>query len=250
MPAMAEWAYKVTPRKRSDPDTKRLAEHFGFLARSAYKRMAGGRAGGRINRVAKVVPGDVLHVYYVSKKSPPWSGSFRVLDPASSSARFAPVWPDEPAALARVVDGDDNRDLLDFLAKKPGSGEGYRHDPKLDLFTGWLVEPLPDRRPPKLEGIFRDRNMLVSVEEGTREEQAASDELLSRIVHDPDVMGGKPCIRGTRVTVGTVLGLLASGHSFATVLADFPYLQEIDVRAALAYAAWRTQEREIPLEAA
>lgn len=78
----------------------------------------------------------------------------------------------------------------------------------------------------------------------------AEDKLLARVVHDPDVMGGKPCIRGTRVTVGTILGLLASGHSFETILEDFPYLKEIDLRAALAYAAWRTQGRELPLEAA
>ena len=51
-------------------------------------------------------------------------------------------------------------------------------------------------------------------------------------------MGGKPCIRGLRVTVGTVVGLLASGHSEAEVLRDYPYLDAEDVKAALAYAAW------------
>lgn len=65
--------------------------------------------------------------------------------------------------------------------------------------------------------------------------QISNDILLSRIVHDPDVMGGKPCIRGTRVTVGTILGLLSSGHSFEMILTDFPYLQELDLRAAVAY---------------
>lgn len=60
-------------------------------------------------------------------------------------------------------------------------------------------------------------------------------------------MGGKPCIRGLRVTVGTILGLLASGHSEQDILAAFPYLEPGDVTAALAYAAWRTQETEVPL---
>lgn len=75
------------------------------------------------------------------------------------------------------------------------------------------------------------------------------DDLLSRITLDPAVMGGKPCIRGLRVTVGTVLGLLASGHSHEKVLAEYPYLTEDDIRATLAYAAWRAEESELPLTA-
>ncbi len=70
-----------------------------------------------------------------------------------------------------------------------------------------------------------------------------------RITHDPAVMGGKPCIRGLRVTVGTVVGLMASGHSPADILAMYPYLEEGDIRDALAYAAWRTEESETPLQA-
>jgi uncharacterized protein (DUF433 family) len=72
---------------------------------------------------------------------------------------------------------------------------------------------------------------------------------LDRITHDPAVMGGKPCIRGMRVTVGTVVGLLASGHDTAEVLAAYPYLEAEDIAAALAYAAWRSEEVEIPLAA-
>jgi uncharacterized protein (DUF433 family) len=71
----------------------------------------------------------------------------------------------------------------------------------------------------------------------------------SRITHDPAVMGGKPCIRGLRVTVGTVVGLLASGHSVEGVLALYPYLAREDVLAALSYAAWRAEEVEVPLRA-
>lgn len=71
--------------------------------------------------------------------------------------------------------------------------------------------------------------------------------LLERVTQDPAVMGGKPCLRGMRVTVGTVLGLLASGKTTEEVLGLYPYLEADDVRAALEYAAWRTQEAELPL---
>ncbi len=71
----------------------------------------------------------------------------------------------------------------------------------------------------------------------------------SRITHDPAVMGGKPCIRGLRVTVGTVVGLLASGHTIDRVLTLYPYLEREDVLAALSYAAWRAEEVELPLRA-
>ncbi len=70
---------------------------------------------------------------------------------------------------------------------------------------------------------------------------------LTRITLDPEVMGGKPCIRGLRVTVGTVVGLLASGHSIADILKAYPYLEEEDIHQALAYAAWRVEELELPL---
>ncbi len=74
-------------------------------------------------------------------------------------------------------------------------------------------------------------------------------DLLERITHDPEVMGGRPCIRGLRVTVGTVLGLLASGHSRDEILKAYPYLEKDDIQAALSYAAWRTEEVELPLKA-
>ncbi len=62
-------------------------------------------------------------------------------------------------------------------------------------------------------------------------------------------MGGRPCIRGLRVTVGTVVGLLAAGKTADEILAAYPYLEADDVRAALAYAAWRSEEVELPLDA-
>jgi len=70
---------------------------------------------------------------------------------------------------------------------------------------------------------------------------------LQRITLDPAVMGGKPCIRGMRVTVGTVVGLLAAGRTEEDVLKAYPYLEKEDLREALAYAAWRAEEIEVPL---
>ena len=70
---------------------------------------------------------------------------------------------------------------------------------------------------------------------------------LTRITIDPAVMGGKPCLRGLRVTVGTVIGLLAAGRSRDDILRAYPYLEPGDIDAALAYAAWRVEEREVPL---
>jgi uncharacterized protein (DUF433 family) len=73
---------------------------------------------------------------------------------------------------------------------------------------------------------------------------------VDRITRDPTVMGGKPCVRGMRVTVGMIVGLVASGHSFGEILTAYPYLEEEDIRQALAYAAWRVEEFEVPLPAA
>ena len=70
-------------------------------------------------------------------------------------------------------------------------------------------------------------------------------ELLARVAHEPNVMGREPCIRGMRVTVGAIHGALAAGRTVPDVLADSPYLEEPDIRAALAYAAWRTQEADV-----
>lgn len=70
---------------------------------------------------------------------------------------------------------------------------------------------------------------------------------LQRITRDPAVMGGRPCIRGMRVTVGAIVGLLAAGRTEAEILHAYPYLEPEDIRAALSYAAWRTEEVELPL---
>ena len=73
---------------------------------------------------------------------------------------------------------------------------------------------------------------------------------LDRITIDPAVMGGKPCVRGMRVTVGMITGLVASGASFQEILGLYPYLEEEDIKAALTYAAWRAEEREFVLQPA
>jgi uncharacterized protein (DUF433 family) len=70
---------------------------------------------------------------------------------------------------------------------------------------------------------------------------------LARITRDPAVMGGKPCIRGMRVTVGTVVGLVAAGRSRDEILREYPYLEAEDIAEALSYAAWRVEEVEVPL---
>lgn len=70
---------------------------------------------------------------------------------------------------------------------------------------------------------------------------------LQRITIDPEVMGGKPCIRGMRVTVGMIVEAVASGRTVANLLADFPYLEEQDIREALSYAASLAQGREVRL---
>ncbi|HYM61410.1 MAG TPA: DUF433 domain-containing protein [Thermoanaerobaculia bacterium] len=70
---------------------------------------------------------------------------------------------------------------------------------------------------------------------------------LTRITVNPQMMGGRPCIRGIRVTVGTVVGLVASGHSREDILRLYPYLEADDISEALAYAAWRSDEFEVPI---
>ena len=70
---------------------------------------------------------------------------------------------------------------------------------------------------------------------------------LTRITRDPAVMAGKPCIWGMRVTVGTVVGLVAAGRTRNEILREYPYLEVEDIAEALAYAAWRAEEVEVPL---
>lgn len=76
-----------------------------------------------------------------------------------------------------------------------------------------------------------------------------TNEITDRITHDAAVMGGRPCIRGMRVTVGTIVGLLATGQTAEEVLAAYPYIEREDIQAALAFAPWRSEEVDLPLKA-
>ena len=69
----------------------------------------------------------------------------------------------------------------------------------------------------------------------------------TRITQNPAVMGGKPCIRGLRVTVGMLVGQIGGGRTVDELLADYPYLGREDISEALRYAAWRAEEREVQL---
>jgi len=70
---------------------------------------------------------------------------------------------------------------------------------------------------------------------------------LDRITQQPGMMGGKPCIRGMRVTVGMVVGQIGAGRMIEEVLADYPYLEREDILQALRYAAWLAEERQIDI---
>lgn len=72
-------------------------------------------------------------------------------------------------------------------------------------------------------------------------------EQLDRITQQPEIMGGKACIRGMRVTVGMIVGQIGAGRSVDEILADYPYLEREDIMQALRYAAWRAEEREVIL---
>jgi uncharacterized protein (DUF433 family) len=70
---------------------------------------------------------------------------------------------------------------------------------------------------------------------------------LDRITQSAEVMGGRACIRGMRVTVGMLVRQIAAGASIEQLLGEYPYLEREDIVQALRYAAWRTEERELPL---
>ena len=76
------------------------------------------------------------------------------------------------------------------------------------------------------------------------------NELLKRIMVNPAVMTGLPCIRGMRIPATTILGLLAAGATEKEILGDYPDLEPDDIKACMAYAAWLTREREIELQPA
>jgi len=72
-------------------------------------------------------------------------------------------------------------------------------------------------------------------------------EIMNRITIDPEIMGGKPCIRGMRVTVAMIVHLIAEGYNREEILSAYPYIENEDITAALQYAAFRVDEIENPI---
>ncbi len=66
--------------------------------------------------------------------------------------------------------------------------------------------------------------------------------MFDRVTFDPQIMGGRACIRGMRIPVSVIVGQIAHGATFEEILADYPDLQQEDIRQAIEYAAWLTQE--------
>jgi uncharacterized protein (DUF433 family) len=77
-----------------------------------------------------------------------------------------------------------------------------------------------------------------------------TDKQFDRITQEPGLMGGKPCIRGMRVTVSMVVSQIGAGQSVEELLADFPYLEREDIPQALQYAAWLAGGHELALSIA
>ena len=71
---------------------------------------------------------------------------------------------------------------------------------------------------------------------------------LDRITQQPEMMGGRACIRGMRVTVGMVVGQIGAGRTVEALLADYPYLEREDIMQALRYAAWRSSAKSLSPE--
>ena len=71
---------------------------------------------------------------------------------------------------------------------------------------------------------------------------------INRITFDPNMMGGRACIRGMRITVSLIINLVANGMSIDEIIAAYPYLEPEDIRQSLQYAAWLTEESVHPAE--
>lgn len=129
-----------------------------------------------------------------------------------------------------------------------------------DLTVGELRKIISEVVAEILEDILEERealssnNFINSIKEAREDYKSGeftnigTTKNLDRITVNPNVMGGKPCIRGLRVTVGTIVGLVASGHSFQEILEAYPYLEHEDIKQALSYAAWRSEELDVPVK--
>lgn len=246
---MAEWLYKATTARRSFEATRDLALAHGFIARSLHRASPGPNgAHARVQNVRKVQAGDILHVYYRHGRKAGGHvepiGSFRVLGADEAGDRFAPA--NAEGALVRVNETNQTHALLEALRDRE-EGKGYSPDPRLGAFTGWRVERIPGEPLAYTPDLFPRHAPKVTL--CRRDRPSGPGLALSRITFDPSVMGGKPCIRGMRVTAGAIVELVAAGHDAAEILALYPYLEAEDIAQALRYAAWRAEEIELPLSA-
>jgi uncharacterized protein (DUF433 family) len=80
----------------------------------------------------------------------------------------------------------------------------------------------------------------------SQSDEASVMEPLDRITFNTDIMGGRACIRGMRITVATIIGQIAGGTSHEEILADYPVLEPEDIRQALAYAAYLARDQVVP----
>jgi uncharacterized protein (DUF433 family) len=95
----------------------------------------------------------------------------------------------------------------------------------------------------------QESEFLEKLEEYDAYDRSPRIQGFERITVDPRVMAGKPCIRGMRVTVGMIVGMVAVGHSRTRILEMYPYLESQDIDQALRFASWRVDEKEYELVA-
>ncbi len=142
---MAEWVYKAKKTKASHDDTLDLAGVHNFLCRSAFERGAGGAGLRPVAKVTEVAVGDTIH-YYCRRTDGTIAtfGSYLVGEASKVPGVFAPT--EEAGALVSVVEPTENPKLLARLER------GFDRDPKLELYTGWVVHRIPaPATPPRFD---------------------------------------------------------------------------------------------------
>ena len=116
--------------------------------------------------------------------------------------------------------------------------------------SGTTHSVLPKRRQPLARRPVHESSTALSGLQSRIQCYSGHVQQFARISTNPEVMGGKPCIREMRVTVGTVVGLIAEGHSTEEILKEYPYLEKDDIQQCLQYASMRVNEIDVPLTAA
>ena len=137
---MAEWVYKANTTRASFDDTHDLAVFNHFLCRSAYVDGSGADGLRAVGVVADVKVGDLIHFYYRHANGKVSQlGTFQVADGSARPAIFAPC--QGHGALCKVIESPENQKIVDRLRR------GYNHDPRLEAFTGWVIDKLPNAHP-------------------------------------------------------------------------------------------------------